>query len=141
MKQLKVPVSQLVFGETIYWFCVLSAIVCTLGPVIAMLFVDSNIMNPHFLFANIFEGNSAEVVWEEIGGGFLGGHFWKDHLLTGDGFTQFGVVIGCASALPALIATALVFIFNRKERSFIWVFFSLVIAAICSVAVLGIVSI
>jgi len=141
VKQLKIPVSQLVFGETIYWLCVLSAVVCIIGPVIAMLFVDNNIMNPHFLFVSIFEGNTAEVVWEEVGRGFPGGHFWKDNLFTGDGFTQLGLVIGCASALPALVATALVYVFQRKERALVWVFFSLAIAILCTVSVLGLFSI
>jgi hypothetical protein len=111
------------------------------GPLIAIILVESNVMNPHFLFASIFEGNTAEVVWEDVGGGFPGGHFWKDNLITGDGFTQFGIAIGCASALPALVATALVFAFRKKERSFIWVFFTLAIAAICTVSILGIFSV
>ena len=137
MEQSKIPVSQRVFGETIYWLCILAAIVCMIGPVLALLSVGSNIMNPHFLFASIFDGNSADVVWREVGGGFPGGHFWMDNIFTGDGFTQFGLVIGCASALPALLATALVYIFRKKERAFIWVFFSLAIAIMCAVSVLG----
>jgi len=112
-----------------------------IGPVIALLSVGSNTMNPHFLFASIFEGNTADVVWREVGGGFPGGHFWKDNIFTGDGFTQFGLVIGCASALPALLATALVYIFRKKERAFIWVFFSVAIAILCTISVLGLFSV
>ena len=137
MEQSRIPVSQRVFGETVYWLCVLSAVVCMIGPVIALLSVGNNTMNPHFLFASIFEGNTADEIWREVGGGFPGGHFWKDNIFTGDGFTQFGLVIGCASALPALLATALVYIFRKKERAFIWVFFSLAIAIMCAVSVLG----
>ena len=141
MDRVKIPVSQLVFGEFIYWLSVVAAIVCSIGPVIALLFVDSNIMNPHFLFASIFEGNTVDIVWGEVGGGFPGGHFWIDRILTGDGFTQFGLVIGCASALPALLATALVFTFRREEKALIWVFFSLAIAALCAISILGLFSV
>jgi len=133
----EIPVSQRVFGETIYWFCILAAIMCMIGPVIALLSVDNNIMNPHFLFASIFEGNTVDGVWREVGGGFPGGHFWKENMSTGDGFTQLGLVIGCASALPALLATAAVYIFRKKERAFIWVFFSLAIALMVAIALLG----
>ncbi|MFC2047398.1 hypothetical protein ACFLTK_03900 [Chloroflexota bacterium] len=140
MGQSKFPVSQIVFGEIIYWLCVLSAIVCMIGPVIALLSVDGNIMNPHYLFASIFEGNTVDVVWNEVGGGFPGGHFWREGIFTGDGFTQFGLVIGCASALPALIATALVYAFRKKERAFVWVFFSLVVAALCTISISGLFS-
>ena len=140
MKQSKIPLSQLVFGESIYWLCILAAIVCMIGPVIALLSVGSNVMNPHFLFASIFEGNTADVVWREVGGGFPGGHFWKDNIFSGDGFTQFGLVIGCASALPALLGTALVYTFMKRERAFIWVFFSMAIATLCTASILGLFS-
>jgi len=136
----KMPLSQRVFGETVYWFCILAAIVCMIGPVIALISVDGNVGNPHFLFARIFDGSTAEVVWEEVAGEFPGGHFWLSNLATGDGITQLGLVIGCACALPALIATALVFAFKRKEKSFIWVSFSLVIAALVTISFLGIVN-
>ena len=105
MKQPQMPLSQRVFGETVYWLCVVSAIVCMIGPVIALASVDGNVGNPHFLFASIFNGNTADVVWEEVAGEFPGGHFWLDRIIAGDGFTQLGLVIGCACALPALIAT------------------------------------
>ena len=135
------PLSQRVFGESVYWLCIVAAIVCMIGPVIALLAVDGNVGNPHYLFASIFEGNTAEVVWEEVAGEFPGGHFWLGNLATGDGFTQLGLVIGCACALPALIATFLVFSLKKKERSFIWVFFSLVIAALVTISLLGIVNV
>ena len=140
MQQSQTPVSQRVFGETIYWLCILAALVCMIGPTIALLSVDSNVMNPRLLFDSIFNGNTADVVWKEVGGGFPGGHFWKDNLFTGDGFTQFGLFIGCASALPALLATALVYIFRKRERAFIWVFFSLALSILCTVSVLGLLS-
>jgi hypothetical protein len=111
-----------------------------IGPIIAMLSMDGNVMNPHYLFASIFKGNTANAVWEEVAGGFPGGHFWLDNIGTGDGFTQLGLVIGCASALPALMATALVY-FKKKERSYIWVLFSLGIAVLIAISILGIVNV
>ena len=136
MKQQKAAVSQLVFGETIYWICVLSAIVCTVGPVIAILFVDSNIMNPHFLFASIFEGNTAQVVWQDVGGGFPRGHFWKDNLFTGDGFTQFGLALGCSVGLWALIVVAMVYI---AEKNYLYVFLSVWVGLLIFLSMVGIV--
>jgi len=136
----KIPASQLIFGESVYWLCVIAAIVCMIGPIIAMLSVDGNVMNPHYLFASIFKGNTADVVWEEGAGGFPGGHFWLDNIATGDGFTQLGLVIGCASALPALMATAIVYL-KKKEKSYIWVLFSLGIAVLIAISILGIVNV
>ena len=141
MERPKVPLSQLVFGELVYWLCVVAAIVCMIGPIIAMLSVDGNVMNPHYLFASIFKGNTADAVWEEVVGEFPGGHFWLDNIATGDGFTQLGLVIGCGCALPALMATAMVYLFKKKERSYIWVLFSLGITALVTISILGIVNV
>lgn len=140
MEKPKIPASQLIFGESVYWLCVIAAIVCMIGPIIAMLSVDGNVMNPHYLFASIFKGNTADVVWEEVAGGFPGGHFWLDNIATGDGFTQLGLVIGCGCALPALMATAIVYL-KKKERSYIWVLFSLGIAVLIAISILGIVNV
>jgi len=136
----KIPFSQLVFGQSVYWLCVIAAIVCMIGPIIAMLSVDGNVMNPHYLFASIFKGNTANAVWEEVAGEFPGGHFWLDNIGVGDGFTQLGLVIGCGSALPALMATAIVYL-KKKERSYIWVLFSLGIAVLIAISILGIVNV
>jgi len=141
VKQPEIPVAQRVFGESVYWLCVVAAIVCMVGPVIALVAVDSNVMNPHFLFASIFGGNTADVVWREVGGEFPGGHFWIENMATGDGFTQLGLVVGCACALPALVATAAAYLFKSKEKSSIWVFFCLIIAALVTISMLGVFSI
>ncbi len=141
MEKPKMPLAQRVFGESVYWLCIVSAIICMVGPVITLLFVQANVGNPHYIFASIFNGNTAEVVWEEAAGQFPGGHFWLHNITAGDGFTQLGLVIGCASALPALIATALVMIFKKKERSFVWVFSSLMLVALITISLLGIVNI
>lgn len=140
MERPKIAFSQLVFGESVYWLCVVAAIVCMIGPIIAMLSVDGNVMNPHYLFASIFKGNTANAVWEEVAGEFPGGHFWLDNIATGDGFTQLGLVIGCGCALPALMATTMVYLFKRKERSYIWVLFSFGTAALITISLLGIVN-
>ena len=141
MEKPKMPLSQLVFGDSVYWLCIVAAIICMVGPVIALLSVDGNVGNPHYLFASIFEGNTAEVVWEEVAGEFPGGHFWLGNMSAGDGFSQLGLVLGCACALPALIATAMVFLLKKGERSFVWVFLPLMIAALVTISILGVVSV
>jgi hypothetical protein len=111
----QMPLSQNVFGGLVYWLCVAAAIACMIGPVIALASVDDNVGNPHLLFGSIFDGDTAEVVWEKVAGEFPGGHFWVDHMASGDGFTQFGLVLGCACALPPVAAVALIFLFRKKE--------------------------
>ena len=65
------PRSQTVYGEVIYWLAILAAIICMIGPVIAMYSVENNVLNPHYLFASIFDGKDAQTIWDEVGGGLI----------------------------------------------------------------------
>ncbi|NQT72429.1 MAG: hypothetical protein HQ553_06610 [Chloroflexi bacterium] len=59
-----VPLSQRVFGEVVYWITILCAILCIVGPVVAFVDMDENVLNPHFLMQDIFDGMAAESVIE-----------------------------------------------------------------------------
>lgn len=139
MEELKMPVSQRVYGEWVYWLTVVSAIICMIGPVIAMLSVDNNVMNPHYFFAEIFAGKTAAEVWQNVGGGFPGGHFYLKHPFTGDGITQFGMALGCASAFPALIITAFRGYLKEKPKVYLYAVLCLWVALMVAVSAVGIV--
>ena len=128
--------TQIVYGEIIYWITILAAIICMIGPVISMVSVENNVMNPHFLFSAIFEGKNAETIWEEVGSGFPGGHFYLTHLNSGDGFTQFGLVLGCSSAFWGLLAVA--FVYFRK-KNYLYMGLALWVTALVCLSALGIV--
>ena len=138
MEKPKIPLAQIVFGDFIYWLAIVAAIMCTIGPVISMLFVSDNVLNPHYLFETIWDGKDADAVWEEVGGGFPGGHFWAQNLTSGDGFTQLGLVIGCASAIPALLGCAIVYLW-KKPRVYGWALVSLWVIALVLISLLGII--
>jgi NADH:ubiquinone oxidoreductase subunit 6 (subunit J) len=132
----KMSLSQLVYGEIVYWITILAAIVCMIGPVISMKNVENNVMNPHYLFASIFEGKNAATVWQEVGGGFPGGHFYLDNFSKGDGFTQFGLALGCSVALWALIAAAFCYL---KEKNPLYVVLCLWVGVMVAFAMIGVV--
>ncbi len=136
MERPKVSLPQIVYGELIYWFSIIAAIICTIGPVIVMAFPDNNVMNPHYLFSTIWESKSIEAVWQEVWE-FPGGHFWLHNLTTGDGFTQFGLMVGCASAFPALVGTAIAYL-REKPRAYGWALISLWVALLVILSALGI---
>lgn len=137
-EKLKMPVSQRYYGEVVYWITVLSAIVCMVGPVIAMLSVENNVMNPHYFFAEILSGKTAAEVWQTVGGGFPGGHFYLKHPFTGDGFTQFGLALGCLCAIPALIAASIGYL-RQKPKVYLYAFLCLWVAFMVSVSAIGLV--
>ena len=131
------PRAQLVYGAIVYWITIAAALICMIGPVISMASVENNVLNPHFLFAGIFEGKNAAAVWQDVGGGFPGGHFWFKNFTKGDGFTQFGLALGCSVALWALIGTAIAYL---REKTYLYVSLSLWVAALVLLAATGIVS-
>ena len=136
MTRPKMPRAQIIYGEIVYWITIVSAIICMIGPVIAMSSVDNNVLNPHYLFVAIFEGKTAETIWQELGGGFPGGHFYLSHFTYGDGFTQFGLALGCGVAFWGLLATAILYL---SERTYLYVFLSLWVALLVFLSASGIV--
>ncbi len=139
MDKPEVPLAQIVYGEVVYWLCITAALICAIGPVISLLFVDNNILNPHFVFAALWEGKSAEAVWQEAGEGFPGGHFFLRNLTLGDGFTQFGIALGSISALPALLAASVAYFFE-KPRNYLYAILSLWVVLLIAFASWGIIA-
>ena len=130
-----VPKTNVLYGEIIYWITVVACIICMIGPVIAMANVDHNVLNPHFLYAAIFEGKDPHTVWEEVGGGFPGGHFYFKNLTRGDGFTQLGLALGCSCAFWALLVSTFSFL---REKAYLFIILSLFVAFMIFVSMTGI---
>ena len=136
-KGYSVPLSQLVYGEIVYWITIVSCIICTVGPLLAMYNVDNNVANPHYLFANIFSGMSSDDVWAAAGSAFPGGHFYLTNFTKGDGFTQFGLALGCSVGLWGLIVAAFLYL---KEKKPLFTVLALWVALLIFVSAAGIIS-
>lgn len=132
------PMSQIVYGEIVYWVTIASALIVTVGPTLALIFADSNVLNPIGTFTAIFAGHSPAEVWAASRSGeFPGGHFYLGNLLSGDGFTQLGVALGCGVALPGLVGSIFAFV---RERAWGFVFLSLWVAFLVFISASGIVN-
>ena len=131
------PRAQIIYGEIVYWITILSAIICMIGPLISMIDIDNNVLNPHYLFASIFEGQDAATIWKEVGGGFPGGHFYLSKFTYGDGFTQFGLALGCSVALWGLIAGAISYF---TEKIYLYVILSLWVSFLVFISMVGLAS-
>jgi hypothetical protein len=132
----KMPRAQTVYGAIVYWITILSCLICMVGPVISVASPDSNALNPYKLFNAIFEGKDAQTVWQEVGGQFPGGHFYLKNFTHGDGFTQFGLALGCSVALWALIAAAVAY---ALDRIYTYVALALWVSALVALSMIGIV--
>jgi cytidylate kinase len=58
-----IPTAQIVYGEIVYWVTIFAALLCMIGPLIAVADVDNNLLNPHFVFAHIFNEEEPGGVW------------------------------------------------------------------------------
>jgi len=132
----RVPQAQTLYGAIIYWVTIASCIICMIGPVISLAAPDNNVLNPYYLFAGIFEGKSPATVWQEVGGGFPGGHFYFKNFFYGDGFTQFGLALGCSVAIYGLLAAAIAYL---REKAYFFVILSLWVALLVGLSASGIV--
>lgn len=131
----KMPRAQTVYGAIVYWITILSCIICMIGPVISVASPDNNVLNPYKLFNAIFEGKDAQTVWKEVGGEFPGGHFYLKNFFYGDGFTQFGLALGCSVALWALIASAVAY---ASDKIYLYVILSIWVALMVALSMVGI---
>ena len=132
----KMPRAQIVYGSIVYWITILSCIICMIGPVISVASPENNVLNPYKLFNAIFEGKDAQTVWQEVGGSFPGGHFYLKNLTFGDGFTQFGLALGCSVALWALIVSAFAY---AKDKNYLYVILAIWVAGLVALSMIGIV--
>jgi hypothetical protein len=107
-----------------------------IGPVIALISPEDNLLNPHYLFAAIFAGKDAQEIWNQAQGGFPGGHFWYGRLTCGDGLTQFGLALGCSVALWALLAAAIAYL---RQRVLLYTVLSLWVALLVFLSSVGII--
>ena len=131
----KMPRAQTVYGAIVYWITILSCIICMIGPVISVASPDNNVLNPYKLFNAIFDGKDAQTVWKEVGGEFPGGHFYLKNFFYGDGFTQFGLALGCSVALWALIASAVAY---ASDKIYLYVVLSIWVALMVALSMVGI---
>ena len=131
----EIPKAQIVYGAIVYWITIISCIICMVGPVISVANPEKNILNPYKLFNAIFQGKDTQTVWQEVGGGFPGGHFYLKNLTYGDGFTQFGLALGCSVAFWALIAAAVAY---ARDKVYLYVILALWVAGMVAVSMIGV---
>lgn len=139
VKQPEMPRAQTIYGEIIYWITISACLICMVGPAVSVATPDNNVLNPYLLFDAIFEGKTSEQVWQDVGGGFPGGHFYlkRQYLGYGDAVTQLGLALGCASALFGLLAAAAAY---AKEKYWLYVILALWVATLVFLSMTGVVS-
>ena len=113
-QKTRIPLAGIVIGDTLYWVCIIGALIASIGPVISILVPDNNIADPFKIFSLVWEGKSSEEIWAAVttGGKYPGPHFWIHNLSKGDGITQLGVWLAVSCSLPAAFFGGVVYLFG-----------------------------
>ena len=133
--------AQVYYGGVVHAVTIASCLIALLTPVLILLFPGANLLNPNLIFGAIFEGQSPAEIWLGAGVPLEQGSFWGlfwDNLFTPDGFAMFGIVLGCSSALWALIPTVWSYV---KEKSWFYLGISVSIMLLIIFAMTGLVSV
>lgn len=127
------PLAGRVYGNIVYWGTFASAILVIFGSV--MSFVSGrHYVDPAYMLSSIWQQHSVSRIWQEAVGHLPQGHWYLDHLGTGDGITELGLALGVFVVIPAIIGSALVLF---KERNIVFGTFALIAALITTISMVG----
>jgi len=132
-----IPNNQLVFGLIVQWITIASAIIALIAPVLILLMPQNNVINPNHVFSLIFSGEGKDVLWQQTSKGFPGGYFYLQEHFYGDGFAQFGIVLGCSAAFWALIPSIIMYL---KSRDYLYAGICIFIAFLIGLAMTGLIA-
>ena len=111
-----VPLAGVVYGDIIYWITILATIVVIIGSVVTFV-TTSNYIDPNYLLSAVWQGKNVEEIWVGAVGAQPNGHWYLQHLTTGNGLTAGGIALGVFSVIPGIIGAAYL-LFKEGQRLF-----------------------
>jgi len=132
--------AQMHYGYVVHGITIASCLIALAAPVLILSFPGANLLNPNLIFGAIFEGQSPYEIWLSAGVQFEPGDFWGlfwNGLFAPDGFAMFGIVLGCSSALWALLPSAWSY---AKEKNALYLWISVFIVFLILLAMTGIIN-
>ena len=132
----KPPFSGIVYGEIVYWGTLLGCVVSLVGSVL-MFVTKKNYLDPAHMLTGIWQGTLVAKIWEGATGALPQGHWYLDHLSTGNGLSEFGLAIGVFTIIPACIAAAILLF---KEKAPVFGTMAAIAALITTLSMLGVLS-
>ncbi|MBW1926742.1 MAG: hypothetical protein JRI35_06045 [Deltaproteobacteria bacterium] len=113
-QKMRIPFAGIVIGDTLYWVCIIGALIALIGPVVSLLAPANNMADPFKIFSLVWEGKSSGEIWAAVtaAGQYPGPLFWMHDLSKGDAITQLGVWLACSCSLPAALFGGIVYLFG-----------------------------
>ncbi|MEK9855850.1 MAG: hypothetical protein VW495_13685 [Rhodobiaceae bacterium] len=130
-----IPISGVIYGQTIYWLTLLSSCLVLLGTIISFLEKDSPIP-ANQLLQSIIDGKSVDQIWHGIGlSDAPDMFFFLANPSFGESITMIGIGIGVSSVIPATFFSAY---FLKKSRNPVFAVLAVMAGLLTCFAVSGI---
>ena len=132
----KPPMAGIVYGQIAYLFVIIGLLVALIGTVI--YFTSDGYVNKECVLDKIWDGEKAEVIWQECAGEseIPTGHWYFGKLSDGDGIATLGIAIASVAAAFGMWGA---FIAMWRARDRLYMIFALVAAIVISLSALGII--
>jgi hypothetical protein len=130
-----IPISGVIYGQTIYWLTLLSSCLVLLGTIISFLEKDS-LIPANQLLQSIIDGKSVDQIWHGIGlSDAPDMFFFLANPSFGESITMIGIGIGVSSVIPATFFSAY---FLKKSRNPVFAVLAIMAGLLTCFAVSGI---
>jgi hypothetical protein len=130
-----IPISGMIYGQTIYWLTLLSSCLVLLGTIISFLEKDSPIP-ANQLLQSVIDGKSVDQIWHGIGlSDAPDMFFFLANPSFGESITMIGIGIGVSSVIPATFFSAY---FLKKSRNPVFAVLAVMAGLLTCFAVSGI---
>ena len=119
-KKSLIPISGVIYGQTIYWLTIISSLIVLLGTIVS--FLEKNSPLPaSYLLQSVIDGKSKTNIF-----------FFLNNLSHGESITMVGIAIGVSSVIPATLFSSY---FLWKSRNPV---FALIAVIACLLTGIGI---
>ena len=102
-KKSLIPISGVIYGQTIYWLTIISSLIVLLGTIVS--FLEKNSPLPaSYLLQSVIDGRSKTDIWaNSVVGKPPDIFFFLNNLSHGESITMVGIAIGVSSVIPATL--------------------------------------
>ena len=102
-KKSLIPISGVIYGQTIYWLTIMSSLIVLLGTIVS--FLEKNSPLPaSYLLQSVIDGNSKTNIWAKSSVGEPPTiFFFLNNPSHGESITMIGIAVGVSSVIPATL--------------------------------------
>ena len=131
-KKSLIPISGVIYGQTIYWLTIISSLIVLLGTIVS--FLEKNSPLPaSYLLQSVIDGNSKTNIWAKSSVGETPTiFFFLNNLSHGESITMIGIAVGVSSVIPATLFSSY---FLWKSRNPVFALIALIASVLTGIGI------